>query len=411
MKNKADQLPYQPPKGRVIVTYGRSLMALTMAHSLNRQGIEVIGCDDVDLTVMAFSRQVKDTFRHAPALEDPERFLDDLEENIRRFMPDSDIPYVLMPTFRETNLIAQHKERLEKLIRVATPSFEAISAVTPKHNLAITAKRIGASAPETLQPRTTEELLENIGSIRYPVLVKPVDDIGGRGIAQADDRGMLVSLFAESLKNYGMPPIVQEKVGGRDYCLTVLCQDGEIRASMAYKNIYTFPREAGAGIMRETVDDSMFIDAAAPLFRELRWNGVAEIDYRWDEMPGGKPWLIEVNTRFWAGLFHSVETGIDFPWLLYNLAAYGSVPAAGPAHIGGRTKVAGLWLLSAVPELFARKVGLRYLFRQLMDLWDEGKEAKNELDFRDDPLAGMGVLFVLSSLLRYGRLPPELTYK
>jgi hypothetical protein len=40
----------------------------------------------------------------------------------------------------------------------------------------------------------------------------------------------------------------------------------------------------------------------------------------------------------------------------------------------------------------------------------EGKDAKNELDFRDDPLAGMGVLFVLSSLMRHGRLPPELKY-
>jgi predicted ATP-grasp superfamily ATP-dependent carboligase len=409
MKNRKIQ-EYRPPAGRVIVTYGRSLMALTIAHSLNRRGIEVIGGDDVDLTVMAFSRQVKDTFIHAPVFEDEEAFLDDLEENIRRFRPDSDIPYVLMPTFRETNLIARHKERFEKLITVATPSFAAIDAITPKHNLARTAREIGAHAPATLHPRDPEDLKARMAEVIFPALVKPVDEIGGRGIIAARDEAELLRAFAESLKAYGVPPLVQQKVPGRDYCLTILCRRGEIEASMAYKNIYTFPREAGAGIMRETVDDSVFAAAAAPLFRALGWNGVAEIDYRWDEKAESAPWLIEVNTRFWAGLFHSVETGVDFPWLLYNLAAHDSVPESGPAHIGERTKVQGVWLLSAIPELFAQEIGLRQLVKRLALILREGKDAKNELDFRDDPLAGMGVLFVLSSLMRYGRLPPELKY-
>ena len=42
-----DAMTIQTPPGRVILTYGRSLMALVIARSLARQGIEVIGCDDV----------------------------------------------------------------------------------------------------------------------------------------------------------------------------------------------------------------------------------------------------------------------------------------------------------------------------------------------------------------------------
>ena len=45
--------------GRAIVMYGRSLMALEIAYSLGERGIEVIGCDDVDFTVLSFSRFVK----------------------------------------------------------------------------------------------------------------------------------------------------------------------------------------------------------------------------------------------------------------------------------------------------------------------------------------------------------------
>ena len=40
--------------GRVILTYGRSLMALVIARSLAQRGVEIIGCDDVDLTVLSF---------------------------------------------------------------------------------------------------------------------------------------------------------------------------------------------------------------------------------------------------------------------------------------------------------------------------------------------------------------------
>jgi gamma-glutamyl-gamma-aminobutyrate hydrolase PuuD len=39
------------------------------------------------------------------------------------------------------------------------------------------------------------------------------------------------------------------------------------------------------------------------------------------------------------------------------------------------------------------------------------KDAPSELSEAKDPLVGLGALFVLSSLVRHGRLPPEVTYK
>jgi hypothetical protein len=59
--------------GRVILTYGRSLMALVIARSLAQRGVEVIGCDDVDLTVMSFSKHVKETFHRRAVEASPRR--------------------------------------------------------------------------------------------------------------------------------------------------------------------------------------------------------------------------------------------------------------------------------------------------------------------------------------------------
>ncbi|MCR6659684.1 MAG: hypothetical protein NVV72_10185 [Asticcacaulis sp.] len=74
----SDALP-----GRVILTYGRSLMALVIARSLARQGVEVIGCDDVSMTVLSFSKHVRETFTVAPWDTRPSEFLDDLEAAVR----------------------------------------------------------------------------------------------------------------------------------------------------------------------------------------------------------------------------------------------------------------------------------------------------------------------------------------
>jgi hypothetical protein len=101
------------PPGRVIITYARSLMALVIARSLAERGVEVIACDDVGMTVCSFSRHVQETFTVAPWDTEPEQFLQDLEAAVLEYAPSDDRPYVLMPVFREIDLIARNRKRFE----------------------------------------------------------------------------------------------------------------------------------------------------------------------------------------------------------------------------------------------------------------------------------------------------------
>lgn len=430
--------------GRVIVTYGRSLMALTAAHSLGKRGIEVIGCDDVDMTVLNFSKHVEDFFVHAPYQDDPEQYLEDLERNIRAFKPSDDRPYILMPMFRDAKFLAAHRDRFAGLIDIAAPDISAINQVNPKDQFAKTCQNLGLSIPETHQPETLEDLKALADTLKFPQMIKPVDDIGGRGIHKADTEEELFALYEESIEHYSTPPLVQKAIDGQDYCLSTLCDKGEIVAHMAYKNLYQFPRESGAGIMRETIDDSPFLASAKALLKALNWTGVAQIDYRWSGRSSDPAYMIEVNPRFWAGLFHSVESGVDYPWLLYQLKAFGKVEDDGHVEIGSKTKVPGLWTLSALQDVVESETHFDALGRAWSNLWHSkrgesfrdrfndfgaalknsvdgkdmiekiksmralGKEARSEFAHGDDPFTGLGFLFIVSSLLRHGELPPEL---
>jgi predicted ATP-grasp superfamily ATP-dependent carboligase len=301
--------------GRVILTYGRSLMALVIARSLAERGVEVIACDDVELTVCAFSRHVKETFRVAPWDSEPEQYLQDLEAAVLEYAPNDGRPYVLMPTFREIDLIARNRKRFEPAIKLAAPAIKSINLVTPKHCLAQLAREYDLDIPETWRPENEAALRELAPTLDYPVIVKPVDGAGGRGVSLA--KGAEDTIAAVEELGIETGPLIQECIAGEDYCVPVLAKAGELSAIMAYRNVSTFPREAGAGAVRETVDAEPFRAQAEKLIAATNWDGVAQLDFRWSGKAEDAPKLIEVNARFWAGIFHSMASGVDFPWLLY----------------------------------------------------------------------------------------------
>jgi predicted ATP-grasp superfamily ATP-dependent carboligase len=425
--------------------YGRSLISLVIAHSLGKRGIEVITCDDVDLTACSFSRYVRRSFVHAPIDRNPQRFLDDLETRLRKLRPTDGRPYALIPVFRETAIIASNRERFAGFMSVAVPPEQSIRAVHPKDSLLRTARRLGLPAPSTWDPDGDGEELHHLAAImRYPVLIKPRDEVGGRGIVKCHSFPEVQVAFARYRQERGESPLIQEYAAGEDYCLTVLYDRGRRIADMAYRNLYRFPVESGAGIVRETVESAPFLETADLLMRDVLWHGIVELDFRWNPAVGTEPLLIEVNPRFWAGLFHSVESGVDFPWLLYQLVVEGHANPSSDALIGQRTKVPGLWLLSAIHDTVASDAGFENLRTAWQEAWSsqneqtgrdvlrrvsgildsgvdirdtydtirsilrEGRQAKNDVFFRDDPLILLGVFFVLGSLIRHGKLPPEM---
>jgi hypothetical protein len=192
------------------------------------------------------------------------------------------------------------------------------------------------------------------------------------------------------------------------------------------------------------VHSEKLAEIARQLLGPLGWHGVAQLDFRWNGRHDSPALLLEVNPRFWGGLFQSVESGIDFPWLLYQMTVEGDCEQPAPARIGTRTKMPGMGLIAAVEEVAESDEAIRGLgdawrrsWRQLKDgqvgeallgmvdaltgyldptsrieainRWiRESRTAKTELLSSDDPLAPLGILYVLGSLLRSGKLPEEL---
>ncbi|MEW4527937.1 ATP-grasp domain-containing protein [Maioricimonas sp. JC845] len=429
--------------------HGRSLQALIAARSLSDAGVEVIGCDETPMMALSFSRYVKETFLHGPVQDDEERFVDDLVRCVEQYRPDDDRPYVLMPINWLTYVVARHRERFEPMIRVAAPTIGMIERVQPKDRLVETARALGVSIPDTRIIRAEADITTVTDGFPFPALLKLCDGTGGIGIekvASAEDVRATWQAFREQFEvGPDRPVLLQELVGGTDYCVTALCEHGTMRASMVYRNLQTFPSEHGFGVLRETVAAPPLVEQTRRLLAGLDWHGVAEVDFRWDGENEENASLIEVNPRFWGGLFQSVASGVDYPALLYQLMVEGHVDDAPPPEIGKRTRIPMLGFVAELAELTRDErqwdqvrqslssgweILLRGKIGKALQVWtngalagldpndrieriaawfDDHHETESELLSSDDPLAPMGLLYVVGSLVHHGRLPEELS--
>jgi len=433
--------------GRAIVTYSRSLMALVIARSLAAKGVEVISCDDVDMTVTSFSKASKAHFVHPSFTENKEVALDALERKVRAHAPDDDRPYVLIPSFRDAQIFSEYRDRFEPLIKIAAPAFEAIDEVHPKHHLIKLAREFELPIPDTQILKGGKDCIA-LPHCSWPKIIKPVDGVGGRGVKTLKNADPLKRYLADTAPDDLF--LLQELVEGEDFCVSVAAQDGKLTGVVAYKNLRQFPQEAGAGAVRETVDPTPFLTTVKTILEMTQWTGVAEIDFRWDGASQTHPKLIEVNPRFWAGLFHSVESDVDFPWLAFQQASGRDLPEFDPTavKVGKQTKTTGAWALSLMEDiasddetfdaiaaawqrakLHVRQGKITPVLKQLSgvisgdeqtlkDRLENHKEQyaaiadlPSELELSEDPATGLGLLFAVSSLVRHGKLPDELRYE
>lgn len=447
MKSRSEQTG--AAAGRAIVTFARGWQSLVATRSLGRRGVEVVTGDEYALTAASFSRYSIGEFRYPSPTREPEKFLDVLEQTVLQYKPESEsTPYVLLPIHKESYLIARHRERFEPHIRVPLPDIESIERVHNKGTLAQYALERGLPIPKTWIPGSLEEFERLAGEIALPAFVKLRESAAGVGIQKVKSREELAATFKRFVQQYEVKPrdypIIQAAVPGDDYCVTTLFDRGRLVACMTYHNLRAFPAEKGAGVMRESVKAPRMEKIASEVLGPLGWHGVAELDFRWDGTPQGEAFLIEVNPRFWGGLIQAVESGWDYPWLLFRLAADGRVEPPGEGRFDVRTETPILGLLATLQDIAdsegsmnalkdawraaqaefqegSKREGLKKLLaaaKGFLDFKGQAADVKRLLeDHRDnvydilsaqDPLPALGVLYPLAVLLRHGKVNMEL---
>ena len=307
-----------------IVIDVRYRMSLPVIRSLGRAGIQVVACDreaTAQKSALGFySRYCYDKLRLPAAESDPNGFLAALKERAA----DLEYPPVIIPIGIDS-VLAMCKERdsIASWAHVALPSYDSIMLANDKSRLIPYARSIGIPCPETTA-RGMDESVEALAErINYPVVIKfTAGEMLGLG---PQDRYTIVENKIsfkdrfEQMSALSNDLLVQEYIKGDGWGVSaVFDKNSEPLAVFCHKRLREYPVSGGPSCYCVSTWNDELVVHAVKLLRELKWVGVAMVEFKGTPACGFR--LMEINPRFWGSLALSTASKCDIPLALYNAA-------------------------------------------------------------------------------------------
>jgi predicted ATP-grasp superfamily ATP-dependent carboligase len=336
----------------VIVTDGEQRAALAVVRSLGTAGYRCIVTASSPASIAGSSRFVDRAVNVPDALERPTEFADAIVALVK-----TERAAVVLP-IAEQSLLAILPVRAQ-LSPAVLPFADlgAFTALTDKARLLREASKLGIAVPaQEIVADADTFASSGLPKLRYPIVLKPArsvsDGAGGRAkfsVSYARDPSDL-QRKVRALPPAAFPLLLQQRVVGPGTGIFLLLWNGQLRAEFAHQRITEKPPSGGVSVYCESVAmDEQLRDQSRALLDRFGWRGVAMVEYKRDSLTG-KPYLMEVNGRFWGSLQLAVDSGVDFPRLLVD-CALGKTPKTIPSY---RVGVRSRWWWGLVDHLVGR---------------------------------------------------------
>lgn len=337
---------------RVLVTDGEQRATLAVVRSLGAAGHTVHVCASRPHSLAAASRFASSEHVVASALNEADRFVDDIHAAIARDSIDTLIPMT------EPALLALLPQR-ERFPNVLIPFTDAatFAAISDKQAVLAAAQKTGIAVPDqSVLGNPADAAALDPEALKFPLVVKPARSVStGSGdrlklsVQHAASPGELRAILSE-MDPRAYPLLLQQRILGAGIGVFVLLWNGRIVAQFAHRRIREKPPSGGISVYRKSVAvDPGLLRACLALLNEFGWSGVAMVEFKVDDATG-VPYLMEINGRFWGSLQLAVDAGVDFPRLLVEAAA-GLDPEAVNQF---RTDVRSRWFWGDVDHLVTR---------------------------------------------------------
>ena len=221
---------------------------------------------------------------------------------------------------------------------------EGYEALSDKSALLSSALSHGVPAPLGSTAQTIGDAAAAAGQFGWPIVLKPArskllndDRIVSTSVRIAHDNGDLTHFLESSAWFPAIPVIVQQFIPGHGAGVFCLYDRDHAIAWFAHRRIREKPPSGGVSVLCESVAvDPVLKDYAERLLRAAEYRGVAMVEFRIGT--DGRPYLMEVNARFWGSLQLAIDCGVDFPWLYYRMLMGESVQPVHEYQVGRRLR-------------------------------------------------------------------------
>jgi len=340
----------------VIILDGNDRSALAATRSLGAKGIKVIIGAETVKSLASSSKYCSKAFSYPSPASNPPEFLRAVLENAGRYAD----PVLFPMTDMTVNEILLNRGCFPENARIPFPDHHRYDALTDKEKLFRLAREIEIPMPETLFSSdftSHDELILDAVKMGFPLVVKaaysrarlPSGNYVSSSAKYANDPGELRTVLGQDPFDHARC-LVQKKIQGPGVGIFLLARHGDVLASFAHRRIREKPPSGGVSVLCESIrPPAEALEAASRLISSNEFHGAAMVEFKWDAGEN-RPKLIEVNARFWGSLNLPIKAGVDFPFLLYQLALGEKIEAPAEYRIGLKSR----WELGDLDILLIR---------------------------------------------------------
>jgi predicted ATP-grasp superfamily ATP-dependent carboligase len=228
-------------------------------------------------------------------------------------------------------------------VKALVPDEAALAIVFDKRKTLAIASKHGIRAPRSVQPTSVEGIERVAADLSYPCILKWSDanavmaTLARAGIEckkaeYAYSSGELIAALHryDSINTW---PLVQEYCSGQGLGQFFFMHEGRALRRFQHIRVAEWPPEGGFSSVCDAVpltEHRELQEKSVALLREIGWEGVAMVEYRYDAASGIAN-LMEINGRYWGSFPLATHCGAGFALYAYFVEGLGrnfEIPAA-----------------------------------------------------------------------------------
>ena len=334
---------------RVLILDAAQRSALAATRSLGKQGIPVFTMDEFPTALAGCSRFSRQYIACPSPRSQSRRFV----AAVANLCKKQGIDIVLPMTELTTTLLLEHRANLPD-VTLPFPELDRVDSLADKCSLMRLAESMDIPTPRTWYADTPTDLPFDLEKLPYPLVLKPGRSWLSRhgqwsrnGVRFSNNSLYTKTILANDPAFQAHPFLLQERVSGHGQGIFALYDRGKPLAFFAHRRLREKPPSGGVSVLSESIPvDEVILSHARSLLDKAHWHGVAMVEFLVAE--DGTPYLMEVNTRFWGSLQLAIDAGVDFPYMLYQLACGIRPEPVNDYKTGNRLR----WLLGDLDNLY-----------------------------------------------------------
>jgi predicted ATP-grasp superfamily ATP-dependent carboligase len=286
------------------------------------------------------------------------------------------------------------KQRLRSVTAINIPDYDAYLAAFDKAFCNRECRELGIPCPASYSPEEAAGILA--GSRERAVLVvKPGTDAGmALGVTYVQDAEVLRRSVSLCMIRFGSVTIQEYIPGDASHMRTAVLlfdRHSELIAAFTMQKLRQWPSTGGVTALSTSTDEFHLVEQALPFFRKWRWQGVAEVEFKFDARDRSYK-VIEINPRFPGYQRFAMTCGLPLARLAARLALEDEniAPLKYPSYsVGMKFVNPGLFLRTTLADMRPTSVRASALRRAIADLVGTGPAVAGMLK---DPLPMIGRL-------------------